>query len=321
MNETHYSFVGDENELKWFFEHCINDLNVGESYSFSLVARKKKLTEEERKEFSISTKAILSTEILKKPKGKLTFNHLLKLIYGFNKDKRCFTNDKGISYPQKCLVIFFSPNPANVLNCVIKLEEDINKIKREIFKNNQLFFDKIIKNNLKNSINNNILENKNVNLIEENEKSLNEQFYKLGILDKKFKNYHANITNKIYTDFDFDFPNADELKEKGIYEEIYNLCIESFEKKSFFIIDTNGGYHVLVKSKKLTEYCQKNKCGTDYFIEKVKIIIENLINNFYSKELLKNIEITIDDYGIGIPLPGTLQYLRLVNVKNKEDFN
>ena len=319
MNQTHYSFIGDENELKWFFDHCINDLNVGESYSFSLVARKKKLTEEERKEFSISSKAILSTQILRKPKEKLTFNHLLKLIYGFNKDKRCFTNEKGISFPQKCLVIFFSPNPANVLNCVIKLEEDVNKIKKEIFKNNQLFFDKIIKKNLNNSINNNnILETKNI--IEENEKSLNDQFYKLGILDKKFQNYHANITNKIYTDFDFDFPNADELKEKGIYEEIHNLCIESFEKKNFFIIDTNGGYHILIKSKKLTEFCQRNKSNSDIFIKKVKNVIENLIKKFFSEELIKNVEVTIDDYGIGIPLPGTLQYLRMVSVKNKDDF-
>ena len=311
MNETHYSFVGDENELKWFFEHCINDLNVGESYSFSLVARKKKLTEEERKEFSISTKAILSTEILKKPKGKLTFNHLLKLIYGFNKDKRCFTNDKGISYPQKCLVIFFSPNPANVLNCVTKLEEDVDNIKREIFKNYQLFFEKI-KNNLNNSI------NENKDFLKENQNYLNKQFFKLGNLDKKFKNYHANITNKIYNDFDIDFPNAEELKKKGIYDEIHNLCIESFEKRNFFIIDTNGGYHILIKSKKLTEFCQKNKCGTDIFIQKVNNIINDKINKYY-KELKKS-EVNIDDYGIGIPLPGTLQYLRLVNVKNKDDF-
>jgi hypothetical protein len=311
MNQTHYSFIGDENELKWFFDHCIKDLNIGESYSFSLVARKKKLTDEERKEFTMSSNEILNTEILRKPKGNLTFNHLLKLIYGFNKDKRFFTNDNGISYPQKCLVIFFSPNPANVLNCVTKLEEDVDNIKREIFKNYQLFFEKI-KNNLNNSI------NENKDFLKENQNYLNKQFFKLGNLDKKFKNYHSNITNKIYNDFDIDFPNAEELKKKGIYDEIHNLCIESFEKRNFFIIDTNGGYHILIKSKKLTEFCQKNKCGTDIFIQKVNNIINDKINKYY-KELKKS-EVNIDDYGIGIPLPGTLQYLRLVNVKNKDDF-
>ena len=108
------------------------------------------------------------------------------------------------------------------------------------------------------------------------------------------------------------------MKKKGIYDEIHNLCIESFEKRNFFIIDTNGGYHILIKSKKLTEFCQKNKCGTDIFIQKVNNIINDKINKYY-KELKKS-EVNIDDYGIGIPLPGTLQYLRLVNVKNKDDF-
>ena len=33
------------------------------------------------------------------------------------KIKRCFINDKSISYPQKFLVIFFSPNQVNDICC------------------------------------------------------------------------------------------------------------------------------------------------------------------------------------------------------------
>ena len=99
---------------------------------------------------------------------------------------------------------------------------------------------------------------------------------------------------------------------------IHIEAINHFGKGNFFIIETAGGFHVLVKKEsygKSMGIANKKKIenGLNYMPDFLSDVIDNYSYTF--EEAVKcNQEF--------IPLPGTYQYSSfIVRVLNKEDFN
>ena len=98
------------------------------------------------------------------------------------------------------------------------------------------------------------------------------------------------------------------------------ILMEMFGKGNFVIVDTSGGYHVLVKTSAIKfnphEFCFYTELMYKYAVEESKTEEPYLDEKGNCK-----FECVVNDSQIpGLPLPGTYQYGRPVTVLNKEDF-
>ena len=101
-------------------------------------------------------------------------------------------------------------------------------------------------------------------------------------------------------------------------EELKKLLTKTYGKGSYVIIDTSGGYHVLVKTSAI-------KSNPHDICQRVESIYEDGIKYgeepYLDEKSNCKFECIVNDSQIpGLPLPGTYQYGRPVTVLNKEDF-
>ena len=141
-----YQMIADEKELKWFFDHVIQRPQVNESYSMVFVSRHKKLTKEEQETIGLTRaeSEFLATQAIKlrsiknsseeNNEFRWTFEEFLKHIRRFNVDKYAYTTALGEPIPSKTLAIIFYINPAddmtvadNMINQLLEVKTAISK--------------------------------------------------------------------------------------------------------------------------------------------------------------------------------------------------
>lgn len=307
-----YQMIADENELHWFFDHVIQRPQVNESYSAVFVSRHKKLTDEEAKTFGITRKEgeFLATVAFKlrnvkdastKDSPELwTFEQFLQRIKRFNVDKGAYTTSEGKPIPEKTLAVIFYVNPC----------DDMKVCKQFVDKYNDTN-ERITKASLSGKMNDDIYA----------------QFQWFGKADSNIKHYKAQCKgSKYWMDFDIDVSKwfkgigkADRDHRAFNYQQLlFNIFTETFGKGNYVVVDTSGGYHILVRTSAIKskphDICKKvnelymlglTQGEEPYVNEKGKCKFECVIN---------------DSQIPGLPLPGTYQYGRPVTVLNKEDF-
>lgn len=301
MTKEVYSVVADEAELKWFFDHVIVKPNVIESYSMVFVCRHKKLTKEEKESLGMASNEteFLATQTLRlakfKEKNKIdnvnnwTFNKFLQHVKRFEVNKEAYLTTEGKSLPDKALVTIFYVNPC----------DDI-KVAREVVKKLDETGDAIIKAMY------------NGKTTEDNLQS----YQTYGNIESSVKHLKANCKGSNYwMDFDIDVPAW--FKEK-YYDKMVEVFAKHYGKGNYAVVDTGGGYHVLVRT------CSNH--------ENPKLLRDD-VTAVYEEGLANGEEPYLDEKGVckfecilnnsqipGLPLPGTYQYGRTVRVLNKEDF-
>jgi hypothetical protein len=93
-----------------------------------------------------------------------------------------------------------------------------------------------------------------------------------------------------------------------------------YSKGNYAIIDTSGGYHILVKTKCIHRN-PHHFCEDMIGLYKKGIAFDRCMPYLDDKGNDK-FECIVNDSQIpGIPMPGTYQYGRPVRIVNKEDFN
>ena len=102
------------------------------------------------------------------------------------------------------------------------------------------------------------------------------------------------------------------------YTEMLDTFNKTYGKGNYVVIDTSGGYHVLVKTNAIYDnphdICKEVQ---NIYTRMVDVGAEPYINEKGECKF----ECVINDSQIpGLPLPGTYQYGREVRVLNKEDF-
>ena len=348
-----YDFIADVNELKWAFDHLYKRPQLWESYSFVLAVRNKKLTDEEKLTLGMTgrQKEFLQTEVLRGPRVKSlqqikttydnmvnnitnqlknndlksvshlflddtlrgnleaansrsieakegflsenpwTFEHFLKVLYRFNVDKRAYATSNGSFVPEKCMVVLTYINPANDMHVIDQVMADIQDLKTRIVTA--------------------VINGK--------------EFTEIGPLYQeytnmidKIKHYKAQFKGtKYWVDFDIDLPAW--FKESSIYMNKFKSVFNSyFGKGNYLLVNTGGGYHVLVKQKAM-------KCNPNNICKDLTAIYKEGVadgNPEYLNEKGEcKFEAELNNSQIpGLPLPGTYQYGRLVTIDNKEDF-
>lgn len=309
-NET-YKLIGSVEELKWFFDHVIQKPNVNESYSMVFVSRRKKLNEEERKALGMAANEteFLSTQSLRlgkyhnqadlESKPVWTFEKFLQHVYRFEVNKNAYLTTGGQPLPQKSLVVIFYVNPCDDMKVADEMIKKIADTKTAICK--AMLNGKQLDSNL-------------------------QSYQVFGNLESSIKHLKANCKGTNYwLDYDVDVPAW--FKEGRVeagetvtpYQELTDVFDHYYGKGNYVVVDTGGGYHVLVRTFKIMFDPHKVCRDIEYIYERrVAQGAEPYVNE---KGECKFEAIVNDSQIPGIPLPGTLQYGRLVTVLNKEDFD
>ena len=312
-----YDVVADVNELKWFFDHVIQKPQINESYTAAFVSRHKKLTKEEQEDISLTRKEaeFLAVETFRlrhfkdasyQNENNWTFERFLKHLRRLEVNKEAYTTAKGLPLPTKTLATIFYVNPC-----------DNTKVCREFF--NQYL-------DVTQSISKAMLNGKTTvdNL---------QSYQWFDNAESNLKHLRANQKGTRYwLDFDLDVPawfkNTKDQDMyappkathfiKGYYKQMIDYLNEDFGKGNYVIVDTSGGYHILVKTTAI-------KSNPHNFCRDMQLVYQQAMT--YGEEPYLDekgnckFECIVNDSQIpGLPLPGTFQYNRLVTVLNKEDF-
>ena len=312
-----YDVVADVNELKWFFDHVIQKPQINESYTAVFVSRHKKLTKEEQEDISLTRKEaeFLAVETFRlrhfkdasyQNENNWTFERFLKHLRRLEVNKEAYTTAKGLPLPTKTLATIFYVNPCDNI-----------KVCREFF--NQYL-------DVAQSISKAMLNGKTTvdNL---------QSYQWFDNAESNLKHLRANQKGTRYwLDFDIDVPawfkNTKDQDVyappkathfiKGYYKQMIDYLNEDFGKGNYVIVDTSGGYHILVKTTAI-------KSNPHNFCRDMQLVYQQAMT--YGEEPYLDekgnckFECIVNDSQIpGLPLPGTFQYNRLVTVLNKEDF-
>ena len=300
-NET-YKLVGSVEELKWFFDHVVQKPNVNESYSMVFVSRRKKLNKEEREALGMAANEteFLATQSLRlgkyhdkadlENKDVWTFTKFLQHVYRFEVNKNAYLTTGGQPLPQKSLVVIFYVNPCDDMKVADEMIKKVAETKTAICK--AMLNGKQLDSNL-------------------------QSYQVFGNLESSIKHLKANCKGTNYwLDYDVDVPAW--FKEKH-YNDLLEVFNKWYGKGNYVVIDTGGGYHVLVRTFKIMS--DPHKLNADLTALYEKYVAEGEEPYLDEKGVCK-FECIVNDSQIpGIPLPGTLQYGRLVTVLNKEDFD
>ncbi|MDY5667633.1 MAG: hypothetical protein SPK43_00025 [Candidatus Onthovivens sp.] len=302
-----YDVVADTTELKWFFDHVIQKPQINESYTAVFVSRHKKLTKEEQEDIGLTRKEaeFLAVETFRlghfkdalyQNENNWTFERFLKHLRRLEVNKDAYTTSKGLPLPTKTLATIFYVNPCDNI-----------KVCREFF--NQYL-------DVTQSISKAMLNGKTTvdNL---------QSYQWFDNAEGNLKHLRANQKGTRYwLDFDIDVPKwfkeDKNYEDKSYYHVLLTLLDAYFKKGNYVIIDTSGGYHILVKTSAINQnphnFCKHMK---DLYDDCVKRGEEPYLDEKGNNKF----ECVVNDSQIpGLPLPGTYQYGKKVTVLNKEDF-
>ena len=296
-----YDVVADTAELKWFFDHVIQRPAVNESYSAVFVSRHKKLTKEQREELGLTRKEseFLATVTFKlrtikdaqrKDDQELwTFDQFLKTLRRLEVNKLAYTTATGEPIPTSTISTVFYVNPGDDMKVCRKFVEEYNDVNEAISKA--------------------MLNGKSV--------SDNYQSYQwFGKAENTIKHLRANQKGtRHYLDFDIDVPAWFKV---SYYDQLKTLLTEAYGLKNYVIIDTSGGYHILVRTSAIK---QKPRLFSNKVYDLYHAGIKAGNEQYLDEKGNSKFECIVNDSQIpGLPLPGTYQYGKKVTVLNKEDF-
>ena len=300
-----YEVIADEEELRWFFKNALQKPAVNEAYQAVLAARFKKLTDEERAEVGIAKNEseFLMTQTFRLKGFKRAadldeddgwnFENFIKKLRRFNVDQQAYLTTGGYPLPEKCLTTLIYINPCDEIKVADEIMRTLEETKTAIVK--AMLNGKTLEANL-------------------------QSYQVFSNIDGKLKRARAHCKGSSYwLDFDLDCPEWFKSEENEYFDSMKALLDTTFGAGSYLIIDTSGGYHIMVRTKGLHTN-PRSFCAAinDMYLAaitagKMPPYVDNQGNHKF--------ECILNDCQIpGLPLPGTFQYGRPVRVVNKEDF-
>jgi len=288
-----YKVIYKEEELKWFFDNVVPKLEDSEAHFVSLSARNKYLTDEEQKEYALGRTEMFERRIVRKN----DWRRFLRTVRKFETNEGSYVTKNGMHIPSKAIVCYFNINPSDAL----KAYRDFNKVVNEYMY--ELAQCAVTKHRMDNIL------------------------YRIGKMPTTLMNAYQKATGTRYwLDFDFDIDHDFLPYVKKIAEEV-RTC-----KGRAYIIDTKGGFHLLVSKNAF----DKDEDGNEKIIPlftstfNPKTIVDDALDEakkFYRQKYpsdgfglvkeFKNIEIMHNKNAM-IPLPGTFQGGYGVTVLNKD---
>ena len=333
----HYKLIADEEELKWFYDHCVHPLKRNEAYAFCLSIRKKKLNEEDLKS-PLGRVEMLDPQVVFATKdGETTYERWKKGIRSYECHKEAFAFG-GHTLPPKAMVVYFHINPCDELKVIEDLKGYINIHEQELINSaikdidRANFIANILGPDLSGYLNNPTAESldaitKRIGSLKmrSDESGTSQSLYKMcKSLSKMKRLQFDNVGTKYWVDFDLDLNDWGKyirdfyVDGDPLLEGWMDYCNEKLGKGNFVIVATSGGYHTMV-NKDIIHW------NPNTFIEDFqRLEIDSpMPHPDGSSRLVKNGELIgelVYNTNAMIPVPGTYQYGHVVRVINKGDF-
>lgn len=268
-----YKVIADIDELKWFYDHVLYKPQIGESLMACLSCRNKRLSDKERLDLKISKAEMFHTEISKPHHDQpYHWENFLAFISKFETNKLAYVTKSDMPYPDHSIVLYLYLNPCSEAKCVQDTLQRISAINADMIGA----------------------------AINHSKDGVADSIWKMGTIANHIKSCHAqNPSQKIWLDFDIDMEKYDD-KAKDI---IHSITEKFFGEKSFVMIKTSGGVHVMVRKEKLN-------FNPNSYLEELRTSLVS----YNIKEVEKNDNCMC-------ALPGTYQYGNPVFVLNKDDFS
>lgn len=333
----HYKLIADEEELKWFYDHCVHPLKRNEAYAFCLSIRKKKLNEEDLKS-PLGRVEMLDPQVVFATKdGETTYERWKKGIRSYECHKEAFAYG-GHTLPPKAMVVYFHINPCDELKVIEDLKGYINIHEQELINSaikdidRANFIANILGPDLSGYLNNPTAESldaitKRIGSLKmrSDESGTSQSLYKMcKSLSKMKRLQFDNVGTKYWVDFDLDLNDWGKyirdfyVDGDPLLDSWMDYCNEKLGKGNFVIVATSGGYHTMV-NKDIIHW------NPNTFIEDFqRLEIDSpMPHPDGSTRLVKNGELIgelVYNTNAMIPVPGTYQYGHVVRVINKGDF-
>lgn len=308
MESNYYSFIYDEEEVKFFFDNILPDLAPTEVYFLSLSARNKYLTQEEREKYDLGRTEMFSKTIVR----ERDWFKFLRKIRRMECHKDGYLTRTGYSIPEKCIICYVNINPSNILTALHNFKIILGEYEMEL-----------------------------ASLLLSNRRDTANIVKRLKGLDN---NYYSCLQNnrgtKYWIDIDIDTKDGALYNKKSVLD-----FLESKKLKNYWWIDTKSGYHLLIKRSELTFNPEEIVCFLykelhSYYDAEIRnsLILESHKDTFFIEKIhntiLSSLEIPLKTpspelrkklYGYEIiinknemiPLPGTYQGGHKVTILNK----
>lgn len=303
-----YKFIGDENEMEWFFNNALKDLSGDPNHSYlaCIATRAKKLTDDERKTYAVSgSDGVMLREEIIAPRGKdkvWSFPFFKEHFARYECNKEGMITRTGLPYPEKCLSVMIYAEPSDERKVANYIQTYYNTVTKEL-----------IEASMKGS-----------------KEGIKAQLGKLGAITKKSKSCHAECTEHVYVHFDFDIRKdlvGNKEAEDEALDVLRSTANEMFGNGSTVIIRTAGGFHLLIARssissgamylKNMAEDLKKEHFGNVKFSDPLKAF-EMMVEERYSYTFEGEEKRKVQAF---VPVPGTIMYGSFIPyVANKEDF-
>jgi len=334
----HYKLIADENELKWFYDHCVHPLKRNEAYAFCLSIRKKKLNAEDIKSPLGHVEMIDPQVVFATVDGETTYERWKKGIRSYECHKEAFVYG-GRTLPPRAMVVYFHINPCDELKVIEDLKGYINIHEQELINSaikdidRANFIANILGPDLSSYLNNPTAESLDTIMkrigslkLRSDESGTSQSLYKMcKSLSKMKRLQFDNVGTKYWVDFDLDLNDWGKfLRNYSCDDDVLltnwiKYCHEKLGVGNYVIIATSGGYHTMVKKDVI--HWNPNKFIDDF----KKIEVDHPVPYMDGSSRTPKMEDFIGELEYNtnamVPVPGTYMYgSHIVHVINKDDF-
>lgn len=272
------SLIYNETEVRKFYNKVIlnqprTDFDVD---FFCIAARKKYMSQEERDLTRLGDTCIMEKTVLKELNEDIFIHKLQKVDYCLDH----LYSLNGTNIPRSCMVFYMNINHTNSVSVLKTLKTDITTVESELY-------DVLLKNGLKENI--------------------GKKLKRLDTLVLKAYQNPANVSKRTWIDIDMDVST-----ELISYEEIETaldcMLLDKVCGKLYEIIQTRGGYHILVNTIDISAHNTRVAQLLEDFKSSIISIKDftNTLENLVSDKGIEAKEIKINPNGM-VPIPGTLQ--------------
>lgn len=272
------TLIYDEEQVKKFYNEIIvdaphSDFDVD---FFCVAARKKYMTQEEKEATKLGDTCMMEKTVVRELNEEVFLHKLQKVdscldhLYSHN----------GTNIPRSCMVLYMNVNHTSMINAIKSLKSDISLIENELY-------DVFIKNGPRAGIANKISRLDQVTL-------------------KAYQN-PQNVSKKCWIDIDMDI-SVDSVSYKEIEDALDCMLIIKVCPKIYKVIQTHGGYHILVNTISISSH---NKVVSINYEDFKKYILSvkdftDTLEKLVTDKGLEAKEIKINQNSM-VPIPGTLQ--------------
>jgi hypothetical protein len=137
--------IGDEQELKNFFDYIVPVLAKEEVYFLSLSARNKYLTEEERAFYRLGRTEMFERRIIK----DRAWDMFLATVKRYEVAEGAYLSLNGHPVPAKCVMVYWNINPTNAVKAFFVFQQEMSQAVLEYVSNTNASTDVFLQANRK----------------------------------------------------------------------------------------------------------------------------------------------------------------------------